>query len=522
MDPGQFGIDAFTKKGLYEIVEILAKLRKQPQVLADIEKYTTSCANWGEILAELLEEPRKLFVRAPGRQVRFEKIAQELHDGRAVLISMKLPNRTRGADHYFTLEPQGNGEVRVLHAWQDKHIVRPEDPMLIKDIMPFLKDLELELTPQNAERVEKAQRKVWGSGHDDPIEITEHSGRKKISYDTIISGKVNRPLQVRERLDGLGKELVGFSEEVSRLSFVSTESEGANVANPVSKVGVLKAAAGGAVLGAGLGFVFGAAGVLIMDKSEDRWKHAALEGGRGALGGGAGGAAGGVAAKVLTPTFSRLGVSVFRANAIAGVAMFGVFAAWDVTAWAKNNITAVELRKRFALNAGGAAGGVAGGIAGGAGTGALAGIWLGPVGVGVCSIIGGIAGGIAGGIGGAVGAQALDKAIWSEDEDSIMNSYEFFGWRSVERGTRPEMPAQEIVDAYMKKLKDKPKKVETKDWVTICTATMILLLRAMYPEFVELQKIAKNLQEKNSDGVAVIATTMLDLLLCHLEEESPE
>ena len=77
----------------------------------------------------------------------------------------------------------------------------------------------------------------------------------------------------------------------------------------------------------------------------------------------------------LVPTFARLGVSVFRANAIAGVAMFGAFEAWDITAWATNNITAVELRKRMALKAARAAGGIAGGIAGGAGAGAIAGMW---------------------------------------------------------------------------------------------------------------------------------------------------
>ena len=179
-----------------------------------------------------------------------------------------------------------------------------------------------------------------------------------------------------------------------------------------------------------------------------------------------------------------------------------------------------DCNKFVAVNAAGAAGGIAGGIAGGAGVGAIAGIWLGPVGIGFFSVVGGIVGGVAGGLAGAVGGWALDKAIWNEDEDSVMNSYEFFGWRSVDRGTKPVKPAKELVDAYTEKLKKKPRKVEKKDWETFCTANMIALLRAMYPEFVELQKITKNLQDKNSDGVSVMATTMMDLLLSHLEEES--
>ena len=103
---------------------------------------------------------------------------------------------------------------------------------------------------------------LWGPDHADPGSITKNSGRKVISYDTIISGKASRPLQVNERLDGLGKQLVGFSKEVSNLRFVSP------------KVEVLKAGVGGAALGAGLGFVFSAAGVLKQMKGGNmlQWK----------------------------------------------------------------------------------------------------------------------------------------------------------------------------------------------------------------------------------------------------------
>ena len=109
--------------------------------------------------------------------------------------------------------------------------------------------------------------------------------------------------------------------------------------------------------------------------------------------------------------------------------MFGVFALWDVAKWAKHDITAVELRQNIAEGAAGAAGGIAGGIA----LGAAGGVVLGPVG----AFFGGVIGGIAGGFGGAAAGKAIDKAIWDEGEDSVMNSYEFFGWHDVDRGSRP-------------------------------------------------------------------------------------
>lgn len=40
--------------------------------------------------------------------------------------------------------------------------------------------------------------------------------------------------------------------------------------------------------------------------------------------------------------------------------------------------------------------------------------------------------------------------IWDEGEDSVMNSYEFFGWHNVKRGTRPIKSATEIKEAYVK------------------------------------------------------------------------
>ena len=522
-----FGVDALTKDDLYEIVKTLADLRKNPDVLRNIDKYATSCAAWGETLTELLAKPRLLYVRqgvrVPGaQQVPFEQIAQELRDGRAVVLNAKLPNQYQGADHYFTLEPRGEGKARVLHAWQDMHTLRAEEAMPIDELVGLLKGLDgHEMRPgENATKLSEIRGKLWGSDHADPGTIGEYSARRKISFDTVISGEPKHPLEFSENLNGLSKKLVGFSKEVTPLVFEDppplAKMQGPK---PVAKGALVKAAAQGALLGAGLGLVFGAAGVLWYDKSDDRWKNAAIEGGKGALGGVVGGGVGGVAAKVLTPTFARLGVSVFRANILAGVAMSGVFAIWDVGQWAANNITAVELRKRVAANLAGAAGGIGGGIAAGLGAGFAGGWIFGPPGAVVGGILGGIVGGIGGGIGGALGGMALDKAIWSENEDSVMNSYEFFGWRFVRRGKRPEKTAEEIADAYMKKLNDKPKKVTDDDWATICTATLMVLLRAMYPEFVKLLEIVKKLREKKNDGVAIIGTAMFTSL-SHMQENS--
>ena len=95
--------------------------------------------------------------------------------------------------------------------------------------------------------------------------------------------------------------------------------------------------------------------------------------------------------------------------------LFGVFDLWDVAKWA-NDITAVELCKNIAK---GAVGAITGGLLG-----AARGAIFGPAGV----FFGGIIGSMAG------AGKAIDKAMWDEGEDSIMNSYKFFGWQDVKRG----------------------------------------------------------------------------------------
>ena len=132
----------------------------------------------------------------------------------------------------------------------------------------------------------------------------------------------------------------------------------------------------GAGVGAGLGFVFGAGGVLIVGLIKGErvdYVEVGLAGLKSGLAGGLGGGAGAAVAKVATPTFARIGVSVVRSNAVAGVAMFGVFAIWDVVEWKMNKITEVQLRQRLAEGARGAAGGIGGGAA----LGVAGGVWFG-------------------------------------------------------------------------------------------------------------------------------------------------
>ena len=263
----------------------------------------------------------------------------------------------------------------------------------------------------------------------------------------------------------------------------------------------------GAGVGAGLGFVFGAGGVLLVGLIKGErvdYVEVGLAGLKSVLAGGLGGGAGAAVAKVATPTFARIGVSVVRSNAVAGVAMFGVFAIWDVVEWKMNKITEVQLRQRLAEGAGGAAGGIGGGAA----LGVAGGVWFGPIG----ALGGALIGGIAGGIGGAFAGRAIDGAIWDESEDAVMNSYEYFGWRGVKRNTRPTKSADEIGKAYDRKLGEKPEKVGEEDWHKFCLGNLMVLLPTMYPEFKKMMQLAVELQKKKSSGLSAIGTAFYEYL----------
>ena len=255
----------------------------------------------------------------------------------------------------------------------------------------------------------------------------------------------------------------------------------------------------GAGVGAGLGFVLGAGGVLLVGHAKGERVDYVEVGLVGLKSGLAGGLSGGAGAAV-----ARAGVSVVRSNVVVGFTMFGVFAIWDMIEWKMNEITEVQLRQRLAEGAGGAAGGIIGGAA----SGVAAGLIFGPVG----AFLGVLAGGIAGGIGGAFAGRKIDRAIWNESEDAVMNSYEFFGWHDVKRNTRPTKSADEIGEAYHRKLTEKPKKVEVEDWHKFCLGNLMVLLPAIYPKFKNMMQLADGLQKKKSKGLSAIATAFYEFL----------
>ena len=324
------------------------------------------------------------------------------------------------------------------------------------------------------------------------------------------AGTPQEPLiKIRETLDELSDKVSDLSSR--RSSIDSTESHSgrsstrqtsiASEHSHVEEAG--RGVVGVAGFGDALGFVLGAGGALY---NHADWKEVLEEGFETGLAVGVGEGV----AKFVTPTFAKAGVSVVHASVAAGAAMFDVFPVWDVAKWAKHDITAVELRQNLAESAAGTAGSVAGGIA----LGAAGGIKFGPVGAFFSAIIGGIAGGFSG----AAAGKAIDKAIWEEGEDSIMNSYEFFGWHDVDRGTRPIKSERSIKEAYLRKLDEKPsKKIKDENWATFCTANLMLLLKAMFPEFKKMLKIAEDLRNNSSKGVSIIGTLLYNSIVCPLQ-----
>lgn len=256
-------------------------------------------------------------------------------------------------------------------------------------------------------------------------------------------------------------------------------------------------------VGAGLGFVFGAGGILLVGLIKGtRVVYAKV--GLAVLKSGLTRGLGCAVAKVGAPTFARVGVSIVGASAVAGVSVFGFFAIWDVVKWKMKGITKVQLRKRLAQGAGEAAGGLGAAAA----LGAAGGFCFGPIG----ALAGAFVGGIAGGIGGLFGGRAIDRRIWNENEDAVMNSYEFFGWRDVKRNTRPTKSADEIGKAYNRKLGEKPKRVKEEDWHKFCLGSLMDLLPAMYPEFKKMMQLADELQKKESSGLSAIGTAFYEYL----------
>lgn len=468
-------------------------------ILPHIRETTTSCVQWAQLLGELMNNPRNI----PAGPHIFNTVADKLREGKSVIVSLQL---TQGGDHYFTIEPTSNGEARIMHGWQDKHPLRVEEPMPIDKIRDTLEKLTKFRHETDKVKLEKTFARLFGKDH---AHLPDHIVRERVQVTSVFEGSPRESLASptnRARLRDLSKVLAPPDRtRVSSVSNISSEmseiAEAGQAGNRLASVRV------GTGVGAAAGFVLGVAGALISGKDGE---EVVLEGVKAGLGGAASGGVATAVMKNTVPTFARAGTSIVRANAAAGVALFGVFAIWDVTAWKMHKITAVELRKRLAEGAGAAGGGIAGGAA----AGVAGGVWFGPIGAG----IGAIVGGIAGGIGGMFAGKGIDSAIWDEGEDAVMNSYEFFGWHEVSRNTRPIKTPEEFQEAYDKKLKARPKKTKEEDWNNLCLGNFMILVKAMYPFFEDLMKIANEVREKKSDALTCIAP----LVLQRIEEESTQ
>lgn len=507
-------------EAIEQMVSTAAKLHGNPQILAALEDAATSCVKWGNALQLLFVEESldMLYIRdKPGKAIQiqdFAKIERDLKRGRAIFVQVKLPGST---DHVFTIIG-GEGRARILHAWQNCHGIRPERSMPIKEMVSLLKKLptyDYTITDDVA-KVCEVRKRLWGADHAGSGDIGT-SSRKRISFNAIMSGTPKKPLI--ECKETLGRLSIELSEWHSVSSIASTECHAAvsgrtSTGRPSFEEtsgahGVIRIryAAG---FGAALGFMLGASGALWFDKYAD-WDLE--EGLKVGLAMGTGEGVGAAIAKSVKPTFDRVGISVVRANAAAGAAMFSVFALWDVAKWAKHDITAVKLRQNLAE----AAGGAAGSVVVGALTGALGGAAFGPPG----AVVGSIVGALGGGIGGSFAGKAIDERIWDEGEDSVMNSYEFFEWHDVGRFTRPIKSAKAIKKAYLEKLETNPSnKVKRKDWDTYCTANLMVLLRAMIPELKEMLEISDYVRKNITNGVSIIGKTMYSSSL-PMDSETP-
>lgn len=499
------------EKDVENMLKIAEKVHNNPEILKALDDTVTSCVKWGYALESFFVEGSLNHIHVDTfekKMVNFDKIKQDLQKGKAIFAHVKLPE---SLDHVFTVVGY-RGTAHVLHAWQNEHGIRAERSMPIDEMVSLLKDLvEYDYRSVYVHKIHDTRVRLWGSDHGGLKEIDDSCGRSKIIFNAIISGEPSKPLdKFKEGLKRLSINLYEWgsaaSEQSSGQSTVSS-TEWHSVASEQfsgqSSITINEAHAAIRVkypesYAAALVFVLSAGGALIWDFD---WEEVCEDAFKRGLGFGVGNRVGAVVTKSTTPTIARAGVSVVRLNAATGAAMFGIFALWDVAKWAANDITAVQLRKNIAEGAAGAAGGIAGGIALGAAGGAV----LGPVG----AFFGGVIGGIAGGFGGAEAGKAIDKAIWNEGEDSVMNSYEFFGWHDVERGQRPLKSAKEITAAYTRMLNKKPsKRLKDKDWATYCTANLMVLLRAMYPEIKTLLKISEYLRNNGGKGVSFIGSTM--------------
>ena len=170
------------------LVRTLEAVRRNPASLKAIEEATTSCIQWGRVLQQLMSDVQTIFSRGLNVNIQsedFNRIAEELRQDNAVLVSVKFPGST---NHAFAIEAHGNGKARILHAWQDKHPLRVERTMEIDEMVNYLKRLpELDWVTNKLE-LQNIRRQLWGADHAEVQDIGT-SSRKRMSYEGLIRGK---------------------------------------------------------------------------------------------------------------------------------------------------------------------------------------------------------------------------------------------------------------------------------------------------------------------------------------------
>ena len=163
-------------------------MRRNPASLQAIEEATTSCVQWGGVLQQLIPDAQPFFVRKPNINrgpEDFNRIAEELRKGNAVLVSVKFPGST---NHVFAIEARENGTARILHAWQDKHQLRVEREMPVDEMVGYLRRLpELDWVT-NRDELKDIRVQLWGEDHAEVPDIGT-AAKRRISYEMLIKGK---------------------------------------------------------------------------------------------------------------------------------------------------------------------------------------------------------------------------------------------------------------------------------------------------------------------------------------------
>ena len=479
-----------SRECVYNMVETAAKASSNSRIIDDIRATISTCAGWASVFEELLDR----FSMKCSTFVNMGIIQQHLNQGKLVFLNAKLPG---GIDYTFAIQSDGKYS-QVVHGYSDSGIQNCGTQLKNRDMVALLNNLSRydHSKRSDVRIVRELYMQLWGRGIQ-PQRVKSNFGSTSVDFSYFLSGEPRD-------LKFTGRALSYLHTALSDSAFIPVEylHTAGGYRSQITGRTVLKTAGYAGVFGAVLGFVFGAGGTLLFDDTAD-WGDILLCGAQAGAAMGAAELASGLVAQTVRPRFAAVGASVVRTNAAAGIAAFGVVALWDVARWKAHDITAVELRKNLASGAGGAAGGFAAGAA----TGALAGVaGGGPIGI----AIGALVGGIVGGIGGSIAGKKIDRAIWSEGEDSVMDSYEFFGWHNVPRHTRPHKSAMEITEAYCTKLEQKPSKITYMNWSVLCTATLMILLQAMYPELKKLLDIAENLRGNGSQAFSILATAVYE------------